>query len=43
MTLRYDATFRPALEEAQAARASALAVKEFVLGRLPKDIVEKMR
>ena len=43
MKLRYDETFWPALEEAQAARASALAVKEFVLGRLPKDIVEKMR
>ena len=43
MKLRYDETFWPALEEAQAARASALAVKEFVHGRLPKEIVEKMR
>ena len=33
MKLRYDETFWPALEEAQAARASALAVKEFVLSR----------
>jgi len=43
MKLRYDETFWPALEEAQAARASALAGKEFVHGRLPKEIVEKMR
>jgi len=41
--LRYDETFWPALDEAQAARASALAVKESVLSRLPKEIVEKMR
>jgi len=36
--LRYDEEFWPAAEVAQAARSAALAVKEFVLQRLPPEL-----
>jgi len=37
--LRYDDTFWPTLETDQQARASALAIRDFVLNHLPKEIV----
>jgi HEPN domain-containing protein len=36
--LRYDESFWPSESVAQEARASALAVLEFVMGKLPTDI-----
>ncbi|KPJ73748.1 MAG: hypothetical protein AMS14_06395 [Planctomycetes bacterium DG_20] len=36
--LRYDDEFWPSVEVAREARASALAVREFVLSRLPPEI-----
>jgi len=38
--LRYDAEFWPELETAKQARASALKIRDFVLSRLPKDVLE---
>jgi HEPN domain-containing protein len=38
--LRYDDTFWPTLDVAKQAHASALAIREFVLNRLPKEIVD---
>jgi HEPN domain-containing protein len=38
--LRYDDTFWPTVETAKQARTSALAVHDFVLSRLPKEIVD---
>ena len=35
---RYDASFWPSQEAAEAAQSSALAVREFVLHRMPDDI-----
>jgi len=37
--LRYDDSFWPPLETANQARASAVTVRDFVLDRLPKDIL----
>jgi hypothetical protein len=37
--LRYDDSFWPPLETANEAHASAATVRDFVLGRLPKDIL----
>ncbi len=37
--LRYDDAFWPSLEVAQEARGSALAAKDFVLSRLPPDLI----
>jgi hypothetical protein len=36
---RYDDSFWPTLETAKQARTSALRVRDFVLARLPKEIV----
>jgi HEPN domain-containing protein len=38
--LRYDDTFWPTLDVAKQAHVSALAIREFVLNRLPKNIVD---
>jgi len=38
--LRYDDTFWPSVETAKQARASALAIRDFVLPLLPKEIVD---
>jgi HEPN domain-containing protein len=38
--LRYDDSFWPALETAKQAHVSALTVRDFVLGRLPREIVD---
>jgi len=38
--LRYDDTFWPTVETAKQARASALAILDFVLRYLPKEIVD---
>jgi HEPN domain-containing protein len=38
--LRYDEEFWPDKETAEAARTSALTVKNFVLSRLPADIIK---
>ena len=38
--LRYDDTFWPTVDTAKRARASALAIRDMVLQRLPKDIVD---
>ena len=38
MELRYDDSFWPTLQVAKEARASALAVCQFVLDRLPPDV-----
>jgi len=40
--LRYDSEFWPSVEVAQKARSSALDVREFVLSRLPEEIVKGM-
>lgn len=37
--LRYDDSFWPTVETAKQARDSALAIRNFVLARLPKEIV----
>jgi len=37
--LRYDDSFWPTLETASQARASALKIRDFVLSRLPKEVV----
>ncbi len=39
--LRYDDAFAPSLEVAQQARDSALAARDFVLDRLPREIVQQ--
>ncbi len=39
--LRYDDAFAPSFEVAQEACASALAARDFVLGRLPKEVVQE--
>lgn len=36
--LRYDEEFWPSVEVAQAARSSALSIREFVLNKLPPEI-----
>jgi HEPN domain-containing protein len=36
--LRYDEAFAPSFEVAQEARATARAARDFVLGRLPKEV-----
>ncbi len=38
--LRYDDSFWPTLETANQARASAVTIRDFVLARLPKDILD---
>ncbi|HTV56788.1 MAG TPA: HEPN domain-containing protein [Terriglobia bacterium] len=38
--LRYDDSFWPPLETANQARASAVKVRDFVLERLPKDVLK---
>jgi HEPN domain-containing protein len=38
--LRYDDSFWPTLETAKQARDSALAIRDFVLARLPQEIVD---
>jgi HEPN domain-containing protein len=38
--LRYDDTFWPTVETAEQARASALAIRDFVLPHMPKEIVD---
>jgi HEPN domain-containing protein len=40
MELRYDNSFWPSREIAEEARATALAVRDFVLLRLPKELSE---
>ena len=35
---RYDASFWPSLEAAEEARSAAIAVRDFVLGRLPESL-----
>lgn len=40
---RYDASFWPSQEAAEEARSAALAVREFVLARLPKPLSEGVR
>jgi hypothetical protein len=37
--LRYDDSFWPTLETVSQARASALKIRDFVLSRLPKEVV----
>jgi HEPN domain-containing protein len=39
--LRYDDSFWPTLETAKQARVSALTVRDFVLGHLPKEIADE--
>ncbi len=41
--LRYDDSFWPTLEAATQARTSALTVRDFVLARLPKEIVDSAK
>ncbi|MGO8790671.1 MAG: HEPN domain-containing protein [Terriglobia bacterium] len=41
--LRYDDTFWPTAETAKQARASALAIRDFVLRYLPKEIVDALK
>ena len=38
--LRYDNSFWPTLEVARQAQASGLAIRDFVLSRLPKEILK---
>ncbi|MGC9998398.1 MAG: hypothetical protein ABSE93_18045 [Terriglobia bacterium] len=38
--LRYDDSFWPTLEVARQAQASGLAIRDFVLSRLPKEILK---
>jgi HEPN domain-containing protein len=38
--LRYDDSFWPPIETANQARASAVRVRDFVLDRLPKDLLD---
>ncbi len=38
--VRYDDSFWPTLETAKQARSSALTMRDFVLGHLPKEIVD---
>lgn len=41
--LRYDDTFWPDLETAKHARESALAIRDFVIRNLPKEIIDALK